>query len=65
MRQSTQHNCENESTVTQKRVLKWSVHFKTEEKRFNKDKLFIRVTPEEWGSSTEKCLENYRKSCFT
>ena len=29
MWQSTQRNYENRSTMTQKKVLKWSVHFET------------------------------------
>ena len=32
--QFTQHNCENGSKTTQKKVLKWRVHLKAMEKRY-------------------------------
>lgn len=64
MWQSTQHNRESGSTMRQKRVLKRSVHFDTKEKRYKKEKLYIKVTQEEWDSSTQKMFRKLSKNEF-
>ena len=50
--------------MRQKRVLKWSVHFDTKEKPYKKEKLYIKVTQEEWDSSTQKMFRKLSKNEF-
>ena len=61
--QSTQHNCKNGSTMTQKKVLMWIVHLETMEKRY-RNVTCVTVTPEKWDNSAEKMIEKLFKNMF-
>ena len=50
--------------MPQKRVLKWSAHFDTKEKSYKKEELYIKVTQEEWDSSTQKMFRKLLKNEF-